>query len=83
MKTVNAGATLSIKLSLPHNRYENVDCGFYAGVTEEVPEDWTDEQIAERIDEIQKFTRNICEEKVDTDVENIKSIKIFANLDKK
>lgn len=82
-RTINAGATLSIKLSLPHNQYENVDAGFYAGVSEEISDTLTDEQIAARMKEIQNFARNLCEEQVDKDIENVKEVKIYANLDDK
>lgn len=82
-RTITAGATLSLKLSLPHNQYENVDVGFYAGVTEEIPSDWTDEQITARMNEIQNLSRNLCEKQVDKDIEDIKEVKVFAVLDDK
>jgi hypothetical protein len=81
-KEISAGASLSIKLSLPHNQYENVDCGFWASFKEEVPDLTTDEECAKIALGMMERARGMIEEKIDNDIHQVKDVQVFNVLKK-
>jgi hypothetical protein len=77
---IQAGASLAVKVSI--TQYENLSPFFSGGWTEEVPDDWTDEQKLARIKEIQVKCRAALEELIDEDVNDLAGIRVFMQLDK-
>ncbi len=80
MIEITAGCTLSVKLSFPHNQYENVDCGYYCGFKETVPDDTSDEKCDAKAIELINRSRKIVEGKVDEHIIEVKDVKIFSSL---
>jgi hypothetical protein len=75
MSTISAGA--SFKLHIQFAQYESIEPSFYGGWTEEVPEDWTDEQKRARIKEIQLQVRDDIERLIDDDIEDVRGLRLF------
>jgi hypothetical protein len=80
LKEVNAGASLSLKLSLPQNQYENADYGYYAGFKETVPDELTEEECNEVALTMIERARKLLEDKIDEDLHKHRDVKIFSKL---
>lgn len=72
---ITAGAAL--KLQVQFAKYESIEPSFWGGWSEEVPDEWTDEQKCDRIKEIQLLVRDGIEREIDDDIEDVKGVRIF------
>lgn len=75
MAQITAGT--SFKLHIQFAQYESIEPSFWGGWTEEVPDDWTDEQKRARITEIQLQLRDDIERQIDDDIEDVKGLRLF------
>lgn len=77
-RTINAGASLG--LTLAFEKYENLKPTYWAGVTESVPADWSDKQIADRQKVLMENARRSVEEQIDKDISDVKDVKFYELL---
>jgi hypothetical protein len=80
-------AGCSLEVTLKFADYENMKPSYWAGITveydpqeETVP---TREQLLEQIKEAQNQCREICEAQIDSDIYDVKKVKIFEQLNYK
>jgi hypothetical protein len=78
MKRILAGASLDITLKFAD--FENVKPGFWAGLEEDVSDDLTDEDIANRIGDIHTLVRGIIEDRIDNEIYDVKEVKVFSQI---
>lgn len=83
-KGFSAGCSLEVTLKFAD--FENVKPSFWCGITKEYDamEDLipTDEELFAEISAAQDVCRTICEEKIDTDIHDVKEVKLYAQINK-
>lgn len=77
-------AGCSLEVTLKFADYENVKPSFWAGVSKEYDgseaSSPTDEELRIEISNAQDACRKICEEKIDSDIYDVKQIKLFEEI---
>lgn len=81
-------AGVSLEVTLKFADFENVKPSFWCGITREWDTDkdgisFSDEQMREAINEAQDTCREICEKKIDADIYDVKSAKVFEQINYK
>jgi hypothetical protein len=78
MKEISVGCSLGVTLKF--GDFENLKPDFWAGVKEDVSDSYSDEQVLERVKELQDKLRALCEAQVDNDVYDVKELKVFEKV---
>lgn len=78
MKEISVGCSLGVTLKF--GDFENIKPDFWAGAKEDVSEDLSDEQVLSRVKELQDKLRSLCEAQIDSDVYDVKEIRVFERV---
>lgn len=78
MKEISVGCSLGVTLKF--GDFENLKPDFWAGVKEDISDNYSDEQVLERVKELQDKLRALCEAQVDNDVYDVKELKVFEKV---
>ena len=80
-------AGCSLEVTLKFADFENVKPSFWCGISQEwdTKEDGllSREEILGEIDKAQNQCREICETKIDTDIYDVKNVKVFEKINYK
>ena len=78
MKEISVGCSLGVTLKF--GDFENLKPDFWAGIKEDVSEGLSDEQVLDRVKELQNKLRTLCEAQIDSDVYDVKELKVFEKV---
>ena len=80
MAEVTASASMGVKLKF-FSEFENVNPHFSLSIKRDVPDDWTDEQIAVYGEELMGVARERVQAKINSDIKTAKGDKIRLKKD--
>jgi len=78
-------AGCSLEVTLKFAEYENLKPSFWCGISEEweTEEPVSYDNLKVKISTVQDMCRTICEEKIDTDIYDVKTVKVFEQINYK
>jgi hypothetical protein len=80
-------AGCSLEVTLKFADFENVKPSFYCGINEEYDSECgdnilTNDELYTKIRKTHAACRAICEEKIDTDIYDVKEVKLYTQINK-